>query len=226
MDDVKVWLNSPRNYDAGVKLYLQYGHDNLLKALFTREAETAFKRSRLETALKDLYQNHQHPTSPKAALQRQLQKQNPAENFKYWPPYPINDPIVSALYEQWKPLYSEMMNLQARLADVALLAEQDSNKALESCQMVHRILHLDDQCDDIYSKRDYYYQNGALPKLIIEEEVVGDPVRWVTNMRSAERYVRDYKAKLRKDPKNVKYAVKQKEHEEDVAKYRKLLKLD
>lgn len=226
MDDVKNWLNGTQNYDAGVKLYLQYGHDKLLRLLFTKEAETAFKRSRLVQALKDLYQNFQHPTSPKAAIQRQLQKQNPAENFKYWPPAPITDPVVMALYESWRPLYAEMMSLQARIHEVAIQGDKNPTKALEACQMTHRILDLDDQCDDIYAKRDYYYQSGQLPSLVVTTEVVGDPVRWVTNLANHQRYVRQYKSKLVKDPKNVKYAVQLKNHEQKVQEYRKLLKLD
>lgn len=226
MEEIRDWLNSSKDYAAGVQLYLKYGNDRTLKALFTQEAETAFKRDRLFAALKLIYENLRNPTTPKAAIQRQLEKNNPPENFKYWPPVPISDPVLNALYEQWKPIYAEMMNLSARIYDVAVFGEKDQQKALEACSMVHRILDLDDKCDEIYAKRDYYYEHGALPTLLVETEIVGDPVRWATLMNNAERYVRQYKGKLKKDPSNEKAAAKLKHYEAEQAKYRKLLKLD
>lgn len=226
MEDVLHWLNNSRNYQAGVELYLKYGRDKLLKTLFTAEAESEFKRTRLVKALKELYNNFQHPTSPKAAIQRQLEKQDPTENFKYWPPIPIADPVLAALYESWRPIYAEMMNLQARIYEVAQLGNSDPAKAMEASEMVHRILDLDDACDEIYAKRDHYYQHGTLPANVQNHEPVGDPVKMAVELNNSLRYIREYKAKLKKDPANVKAAEKLLKHENRVKELRIALKMD
>lgn len=226
MQEIRDWLNSTKEYATGVKLYLKFGSDPILKSLFTKEAESQFKRERLFLALKSIYDNYRKPTTAKAAIQRQVEKQRPPENFKYWPTVPISDPVLSALHEQWKPIYAEMMNLSARLHEVAVLGGKDQQKALEACSMAHRVLDLDDQCDEIYAKRDHYYQHGTLPGPLNKPEPVGDPVRWVTLMNNAERYVRQYKNKLKRDPANEKIASQLQKHQEAYSNYRKLLKLD
>jgi hypothetical protein len=123
------------------------------------------------------------------------------------------------------------MNLQARVYEVALLGQQGfPGKDIEACQMAHRILDLDDMCEEIYAERDYYLQYGKLPENKAKEvEVVGDPVRWVTELENAKRYVRRYRTKIENNPghpSTVKWAQLVKDNEEKVAHYKKLLKLD
>lgn len=227
MEDVKRWLNDRgKDYDKGVALFLKYSRDKTLIALFTREDETAFKRSRLEQALKDLFNDTKLTSGNDNATSI---SRKPATDHKQWPE-PITDTVLKALYEQFKPLYAELMNLQARVYDVALLGQNgDSLKKMEACQMAHRIMDIDDILDDIYGQRDHYLKYGRLPGDEPKQEIVGDPVRWATNLKNAERYVRDYKLKLSKKPQSPlapRWEQKLKEHQQAVERYRKLLKLD
>jgi hypothetical protein len=48
------WLNSARDYDAGVKLYLQYGNDALLKKLFQEQPTSDFKKKKLNVVMEEL----------------------------------------------------------------------------------------------------------------------------------------------------------------------------
>ncbi|THU34263.1 hypothetical protein FAM09_24910 [Niastella caeni] len=233
MVDIKAWLNSRvKNYDAGVKLYLRFGKDPALVALFTKEAESDFKRTRLQQALQELI--CPTPVTTEANLKFSPLIYNaikPEFNqlHKGWP-NPITDPVIQALFEQWRPLYSELMSAQQRIYEVALQGENGNTaKALESCQLAHRIMDLDNQCDDLYAQRDHYLANGHLPDGGWEKEVVGDPVRWVTERQNALRYIRDYRAKIKKDPTNKlvpKWEQKILDWQKEVDQFNKLLKLD
>src|SRR5699024_10335653 len=74
---------------------------------------------------------------------------------KGWPKG-SKDEVLISLREQWEPLFKEMKTLQAQL----LLIDSDSERGAAA----HRILDLDDACQAIYEKRDYYIANGKLPE--------------------------------------------------------------
>jgi hypothetical protein len=229
VEQIKHWLNSHQDYDAGVQLYLQHGKDSILRSLFTREEQTPFKKQRLLKALRDLYEAEKHPASEKKQAQLTV-TQTAIPQYKHWPAHPMTDAVLLALWNQWKPLYGEMMDLQHRVYEVAFQGQTDTNKKMEAGQMALRILELDDQVEFIYAQRNFYYQHNRLPEeRKQEEEVIVDPVKWAIELKNNERYVRDYKLKLAKDPHNKlapKWAMTLKEKQAEVAKYKKLLKLD
>src|SRR6185436_9263303 len=74
---------------------------------------------------------------------------------KRWPEK-IEDPVLTALKAQWKPLFAEMMSLTSRIYDVAKAGLHDEQQKREAGKMAHRILDLDDECEEIYIKRDHY----------------------------------------------------------------------
>lgn len=230
MQDVKDWLNSkPYNYEKGVRIYLQYNRDPLIIALF-REDETDFKRQRLIGLMQAFSEkvNTLQPASP-ASLKPILQDLSPISH-KGWP-NPITDPVIQALWEQWRPIYARMMTLQAQVYEVACQGEQGNTyKSIEAGQMALEILSLDEQCDEFYAKREYYQRYGRLPDTQqVEEVLIVDPIKWITQLKNAERYVRDYRLKLKNDPDNKnahKWATKLNQYQAEVAYYKKLLKLD
>jgi hypothetical protein len=278
MQDIRTWLQSAvKNYDSGVKLYLKYGNNPGLKALFTDEDESDFKRAKLIRVLADLAGAHQSvnpekssavaPQSIQGLNQRNivLQKdihQAPVDSDRFcalrlemlqnkiaivkaeqdleglqavkrkrsWSVEPITDDVEKALHGQWKPLYAELMSLQHRVYDLAVQGEKgDSNKKLEACQAAHRIVDLDQLIDDIYLQRDQYLATGKLFKKLVAKEVIGDPVRWATELANLKRYAREYRLKLSKHPndrKAAKWAEKLADIDVDIDKYKKLLKLD
>lgn len=227
MQDVANWLKT-EVYDEGVKLYLKYGKDPALKNMFS-EGQTDFKRKRLKSVLQEILNNYEKPTIKKAIITRQVEHQPILASFGW--PNPITDEVIRQLHNLWQPKYQELMNLQARIYEVALLAEKGiPNKDFEACQMAHRILDLDDEIEEIYAQRDYYFSNGKLPATKVEEtEVVGDPVRWATEHESCKRYIRRYKHKIESNPGHpslAKWAELLQQYEKKAAHYKKLLKLD
>lgn len=217
------WLNNP-DYKTGVKLFLQHSRNKRLNDLFRMEDETPYKRERLKKEIQQLIDKKPEPVTV----------EQPAVTYNSstagWPPKPITDVVLAALYEQWKPLYDEMLNLQARMYDVAELAEHgDDMKRLQSCQMAHRICDLDDECDTIYAKRDYYLQHNKLPAAAGKKEIIGDPVKWALELQNQLRYERRYKGLLDKYPGHRlsdKRAQALKKCREEIAHYRTLLKID
>lgn len=229
MEAIKAWLNNRPDYLSGVGLYFQHGKDPLLKRLFL-EAHSPFKEGKLRDALQAIYAAYKNPVS-ETAKAKETVKRSPFNQYKHWPAQPIEDAVLLAIWQQWRPLYGEMKNLQHRIYDVALAGMTDPNKALEAGQMTFRILDLDDQIESIYAKRNFYYEHKRLPEETPAEqpEEVVDPINWKLLLDNYMKYVRDYKMKLKKTPghKNAdKWAMKLKEYEAGVLKYKKLLKID
>jgi hypothetical protein len=141
-----------------------------------------------------------------------------------WPAVPIQDAVIAALHNQWKPLYSEMLALQARIYDVAEVAEKynDPLKLQESCTMAFKITELDELIDEIYFKRDYYNEHGRLPEQKVTHEPVA-PHMWPMKLENAKRYVRYYQNKLKSNPGDEKAAVKLQQYQGEVIHYKKLL---
>jgi hypothetical protein len=224
MDDIRNWLNSKQDYDTGARLYLQHGTNENLKKIFLEPA-SPFKKEKLLEALKGLLQKNTtaHNSQLKA---KATAVANATISDRRWPPPADQDEITRALYLQWKPLFAEMMNLTSRIYDIALAGQADPAKKNEACIMAHRILDLDDACDDIYRKRDHYLRHKVLPEERKPLELAVDPMKIPLAYNNALRYVRDYKNKIKKDPSNEKFASQLKKYEWAVAEYKKILKIE
>lgn len=222
MDAIREWLNGPKNYDAGAKLYLMYGKDQALRRVFSEPA-TDFKKKKLAEELKALLVKKTEIVKHVAATKEvALERISVAD--RNWPEN-LNT-TLAALKAKWKPLFAEMMSLMSRIYDVAKAGETDLQKEKEAGAMAHRICDLDDECDAIYAQRDYYLQHNKLPDDRGMMELVVDPMKIPMALANASRYVRDYKNKLRKNPGDVHAAEKLKQYEWAVQQYKIILKID
>lgn len=217
METIRAWLNGAKNYDEGVKLLLEHSRDAKLKRLYTTEGASDFKRGLLQKELQKLLSGavvHQQ------VVQQEQEKvvQLVAKAHNGWPS-PM-DEVVAALHAQWKPLFSEMNALSSRLYDVA----KAGNEA-EAGRMAHRILELDDQCDAIYDKRDFYLEHGKLPHEPTPKGIVTDPAKWPLALQNAQRQLRESRLKVKDDPTNEKKAATLKNNEAKVQYYKEKLKL-
>lgn len=212
MEMIRHWLNGTRNYGQGVQLYLQFGKDDILRSLFKKEGETAFKKGRLMQALKELLQNEKKSFTQiieQPATLKITEEKNGWEKAE-------GNVILLSLKGEWQKCFSEMKLLQHRLADMPSKEERGA--------AAHRILDLDDQCDEYYAQRDYYLEHGKLPDEP-SEEIVTDPTKWPMKLANARRYIREYRIKMKKEPENIKYAAKLKQYEEEVVLYEEKLKI-
>jgi hypothetical protein len=119
-----------------------------------------------------------------------------------WPA--IMDAQVQQLHDEWLPLFSEKKNLQGRIYDIAKAGKTDKEKKLQAGNMAHRILHLRDRCRKIYSDRDWYLEHGALPVVADPIELPTNPNKYPTRLASFQRYVREYRAKIKDKPNDTK----------------------
>lgn len=222
MDEIRKWLKGPRDYESGAKLYIQHGTDRNLRKIFMEPASD-FKKKKLVEVLSSMVTKKQH-VAEKVAVTKEVALRHISKSPGQWPAE--LDPTLKALKEKWKPLFAEMMNLSARIYDVALEGTKDPAKKAEAGEMAHRILDLDDECDAIYQQRDHYIQFGKLKAEKKPMDLVVDPVKIPVALENARRYVRQYRNKLKKNPGDVQAAEKMKQYEWAVSEYERILKLD
>lgn len=237
MEAIRIWLNGDKDYTSGCRLYAQFGTDKLLNRLFSEKPETDFKKKRLKEALVSILSAQPPSLTPKhnqkntaAKPQAIIAPVNAAPQPK---PFTgttgwskVMDDVEASLYEQWKPLYVEMMQLSAQLRDVALEGRTDPYKKIRSGEMALRILDLDDQCEAFYDKRDYYLEHKSLPVEFPYGEPCMDPNLWPLKLANHERYAREQRKKLQKDISDTTAAELVQKHEWFIAYYKKILKKD
>ena len=191
-DAIRDWLNSSRNYAAGVSLYLKYGIDSRLLNCFKEPIESEFKKKLLLEELTRLYHSH-----PLFTGEDPPKEEEPAE--KHWPEAVADTPL-STLREEWRPLYGTLTNLQARIHDVAYAGLHDALKKEEAYQMAAEIVRLTNKINEIYYAKDYYLKHGKLPStdpepvatLLSNEDAY-------TKKKNIERYLRDLAKKLKRE---------------------------
>jgi hypothetical protein len=222
MESIRLWLNGNRNYAKGVQLYLAHGSDPTLKRIFSQEGESDFRKKRLVECLQNLLQPCKNPKpapSPQKAAEPKPPVLIPGESK--WSDY--MDEVEASLHAKWKPLFVEMMDLVTRVGDVAQAGAKDREKEMLAGKMALRILNLDDQIEAIYAERDHYLATGGM----LEERPYGDPcidpMLMPLKLANHQRYIRECKAKLQKDPSQTNLATLIKKHEWFVDYYSKQL---
>ena len=187
------------------------------------EPESDFKRKKLIEALTTLV-SKKEKAEKKVSETKAVAIERVSVSPRKWPDE--MDDTLRALWEKWKPAFSELMNLTSRIYEIALAGTKDPAMKEEAGRMAHRIIDLDDLCDEIYAQRDHYIQFKKLPQEKKPMELVVDPIKMPVALENARRYVRMYKSKLKKNPADVAAAEKIKQYEWAVQEYMKLLKLD
>lgn len=221
MESIKLWFNGTRDYQEGVDLYTKFGTDQGLRKLLTMEGETPFKKKRLLEALEALISEAKEkpPVDTSKAPKAPPRAKDEVTPEKSWSK--VRDEVEQSLYLKWKPVYLEMVNLCSRLDEVARAGQKDPNKKEEAGRMALRILELEQQCDSFYRSREYYHENKNLPQ--IEEpyqDFPVDPALAFKAFQNAQKYARDYRAKLRKYPDNPNYAAQLRKWESAVQAYK------
>lgn len=217
MNEIVTWLSGIRDYETGAKLYQRFGTSDLLKRVFKGEW-THFKEQKLQEAMQSMITVEK----PCDEIKKHINQHSPE---KAWPHE--KDSMLQALWEKWKPVYSELMNLQARIYEVALLGKEnkDGYRKAEARDMALRILQLDGLVESIYQQRDYYIKHGKAADDKEMDDFPTDAVEVLKLYKNAVRYVQEFKNKIRKDPANVKAAAKLSLHEKTVTRCKEFLKI-
>lgn len=183
MNLIKTWLNGNRNYDVGVKLYLQFGDSPIHKKLFTTEGQTPFKKKRLEELLSAIVARQDK--APEQSSQIPI---SDTEVIKAWPADAVKDDVERSLRTTWLEKFKEMQDLRSQL----LLLPNDDQR----CQSAFTIIRLDRDCDQVYFERDYYLKEGKLPHQSTTT-YIQDPLLMGVRITSLQRYIRREGVKIK-----------------------------
>ena len=145
MIEISNWLAGPRNYDAGVKLYTQYGGSEFYKKLFAQRNDTS-TQARLADMLAALLPDApaQNPQPVSVVTEATASKQTPkadADNKKYLD-----------LLKRKGNLYTELNFLMAQR-----LSLPDGDE-LRDCAL--QILNTNQKLRECWAQIDYYQDNG------------------------------------------------------------------
>jgi hypothetical protein len=235
MDDIRKWLNGPREYHSGVELYLKHGNNKLLRRLFTAEDYSDFKKDKLTKALQDLTSEKKPPEQPTPSGGVKEVLTAPAADIQTIPvgepsiPKPRRrwsenmDEVECSLFKKWKPLHSEMLDHQYCVGQLARGGLKNPVLKEKAGKMALDIIRLDQLCDEIYAQRNQYLDHGKHPEDFRPKKPCLDPLQWPTKVDNAERYIREWKLKLKKDTTNTKAAEKIKYYEQEKEYYEKKL---
>jgi 6-pyruvoyl-tetrahydropterin synthase len=234
MEDIVQWFKSGCNYDQGVRLYLLHGDQEQYRQLF-REEYSPFKAKELKKCLKALLESTaplaaakepvQFPVNIQIPLQDQsisLDVPNEAKIGHGWPDEKPD--YIQRLYDEWMVHFSELKHLEHTIYSVAVSADKDPDLRDRAREMALKILELDEVCESIYAKRDFFLLNNKAPEP--DQKETTDPLKLVVKLENAKRYVRQYKSKLAKEPQNLSFAKKLKEYESEVIRLKIILKID
>ena len=226
MESIRIWLNGKRNYDAGVKLYMQFGNDALLKKLFTERPSTSFKEKTLVESLQKLMvktvEKKQEVMVQKGVYVERVSKEKVYDGG--WSRE--MDEVERALHLRWKPGFIEMNELCIKIRPLAIEGKTNKQKQIEAGKMALKILDLEDECYQFYEQRDHYMKHGELPDQRPYGEPCIDPKLMPKKLDSHQRQLREQKLNLKKDPASVNAAKLIKKHEWFISYYKKELKID
>jgi hypothetical protein len=228
MEAIRIWLNGNRNYDQGVKLYLQFGTDELLKRMFREKIPSDFKKKKLLESLQTLLATAK-PTAgqnktvarPTAAVPP-TKKNNTANETPYAPEKgwnKVRDEIEEALHKKWLPLFLTLMDKCSSMYQVALAGLRDPYKEIEAGKQALAILDLDDEIEELYRQRDYYLENKNLPNDWPYGEPCIDAKLIHKVLENHKKYVRTFKKRLKDSPDDVEAAKLLTKHEWFVTYY-------
>ena len=198
---IQNWLSGTRNYTVGAILYKKLGTDEKLKKLF-EGPHTAYLQGRLESELAALLQK------PKVVLQdtpKKVEAQEMPES---------KDAVLEALRQEWLPLYQQMNYLRHELDKYE---ENTKEQIAIRKDLAFQILDIEQQCMQIWHRRNYYVKEGKLPEVKESTKPLPeDPVDLVKAEDAAKRNIRRNKQLAAQHPGNAVYPMK-------VVQYEKLL---
>ena len=170
--EINAWLNSDREFNAGVQLYSRFGHSQNLKRILERSEECS---EHLDTLVYELSQLSDEPDpGPVKASTRQMPRKVAAI---------VNQPVIPAgvhseddavLFEQIKEKLKYRDILHASLSD----KEKTDQQRLEIALL---ILDISDKITEEYERHDHFKKHGVLPPAI-EPAEEKEPVQVVEHM--------------------------------------------
>lgn len=194
VESIRDWLNSSRNYNVGLALYLTYGDNQALKTAL-QQGESKYRKDKLLQALREIWEANKKTARVNPLPLRVLPLKTGGESKQtYTPAQPDHD--KDPYYNDWQPLYKEMMHLRSQLA----LLPND----IERGQAAFRILFLEKTCRKYWAMRDYFYKTGTkMPEDSGLPDMVTDYNALTKRLMTLRTYKTRETNKLKPDPMNL-----------------------
>jgi len=191
MQDLTAWLNSKRDFNEGVQIYLKYG-DNKQFVQLLLDGETAYTRKNLFENLRGIYYDLKNGTTQTDPVVKKQQAEVTAPIVTHTDqtqvplPAPALQPQKGELYNVCKRdadrHYKELMNLRAQLfalCDVNDSKMDDAHDLIQQRQdIVLQLMNLQYETDQAYEKLRYVEEHGTLPTITEAkpEEIPTNPI--------------------------------------------------
>lgn len=189
-ENIRSWIAGAQNFIIGRTLYQQLGDDDNIKQKLLKGENTGTKQllwKSLENLLREPVKEAIKVDSTASEM--------PASN----------DTVLKALREEWSPLYTRMNYLRARIDECGESNDPETIALREP--IAFEILDLEDQCEAIWAKRDYYLKHGTLPEVDETEfEIPTDPKALAKLLQSIPRNIRRNRLKMQQPSAKALYA--------------------
>lgn len=184
------WLNGSQNFIVGRAFYKYIGKDERVKELL-KKGESPASKNILVDAITDIFK------LPSLIPQ---QKHTATDEMPGG-----QDIVLTALKEEWMPLYQKMNYLRTSLDKYS---DSNSEDAIEyRSPIAFEILDIEKQVMFIWHKRDYYLQHGKLPATQTKEkEIPTDPFELGRYVENIKKNIRKNRQKMQRPGADAKYA--------------------
>lgn len=174
------WLNGKRNFYTGRNILLKYSTNKAIKTLLEK-GETPLSVAIMNKELIAVNDRNVRPSTP-IDKEKVLLSIMPKGN----------DCVMKGLEEEYKPLYAQMNMLRY---DLDKYGGDNSLEVRMQCHLnCKQILALEQECMQIWEKRDYYEKHGRLPDVAVKKtKLTTDPLELSILVQSALRQIRRYK---------------------------------
>jgi hypothetical protein len=187
------WLAGRRNFIVGRVLYDVYGNDAGIKALLSK-GNTAFSYSRLVQALESVR------VKPVKAVVHEV-----AEATLFMPMPQGTDEVLQGLEREWKPIYMRMNLLRHKLDEYN---DRNDEEARTACgALCKEILQLEKDVMQVWKRRNYYVEHGALPWVNdVDDDMPDDAVKLALYIENIKKNIRRNRQRMSAEGADAKYS--------------------
>jgi hypothetical protein len=193
MELIHNWLNGAKHFAVGRAIYKALGSDAALNDMFSL-GYSDYNQLTLERELRAIVEPHNT---------RQLPCERD-ETLEMKPPAPeIKDPMLEAIYEEWKPQYMKMNYLRHELDQFEGTSEVLANIRRP---IATEILMIEKKLTKQWADSDYYKEFGHLPNLPEREfPIPENPVELANLISNCKRNIRRNRQKMEQGEAPTEY---------------------
>lgn len=187
---IENWLKGSRNYYVGIALYKSLPGANQQLIQLLSKGKTPFAEAELVKAFK-------------AMLSKPVVKKQPQPDPELDKMPPSADAVMESIRNEWMPLYMRMNTLRHMLWTIE---GNTPEKIAQRQPIAFEVLELEQQCIQLWAKRNHYLQHGRLPEAKeVKVQIPKDPIELATLIENIKRNIRRNKAFATKNPTKAIY---------------------